>query len=305
MLMLSSRHSRMIKVFIGLLACGLMMNSQAATVNWLNAQGGDWHNPANWSTGAVPTAQDDVVISINSAAITHLTGNTEVHSLNLIGDFNLAGGHFSVTGPSQIQGILTVALGATLQAQGREANLSVNGAARLDGGNVMALSGAKIHLPGATRYQGPGLLRAQGAGSLLDLSTMTDIGIGSPGSSDIKEAVSRAVSVYHKPILALEGGTNKGVVEAFSRPVSVYHKPLVVPEDANTLGISEAVSRAVSVYHKPFAIPEDDITFGVKEAISRAVSVYHKPYFAPEDPETLGIRDAYSRQLTIQNGAQP
>lgn len=298
-------HAKISTITLGLLVVLWMLNSQAATLTWQNPQGGYWHDPANWSSGTLPTAEDDVVITINTGAITHQTGNTVVHGLTLTGDFNLAGGQFTVSGSSQIQGRLSVALGATLQASGAQARLTVNGEAHLDGGNVMALAGAQIHLPGATRYQGPGLLRAQGAGSVLDLSTMTDMGIGSPGTTDIKEAVSRAVSVYHKPILAPEGGTHKGIVEAISRPVSVYHKFYVQPEDNETLGVNEAISRAVSVYHRPYQVPEDDITFGINEAISRAVSVYHKPNVAPEDPETLGIRDAYSRQLTIKNGAQP
>ena len=316
--------------------CLILLNlclsyAHAANISWQGQAGGDWHEVGNWSGGTLPGPADDVSIDISAGAIKHVAGETQVHSLTLKGDLQLQGGSLTVSGASQIQGMLTVAQGATLAAQGAQATLSVTGAANIDGGNVFALAGAQISLPGATRYQGPGILRAQGAGSRLDLSAMTDIGIGSPGTTDIKQAISRAVSVYHKPIQAPEGGSNKGITsavsravsvyhkpylvpednityginEAISRAVSVYHKPYLVPEDDITFGINEAISRAVSVYHKPYLVPEDDITFGINEAISRAVSVYHKPYAAPEDPETLGIRDAYSRQLTIQNGAQP
>jgi hypothetical protein len=39
-----------------------------AAVTWINPAGGDWDTAANWSTGALPTAADDV--QINTSGIT-------------------------------------------------------------------------------------------------------------------------------------------------------------------------------------------------------------------------------------------
>lgn len=286
---------------IFLLFAGLIFGvAQAAEVQWIAAGGGDWNEPANWSGNAVPTASDDVAIVLPAEqSVVHSADDSIVNSLVLTGNLDLLGGSITVLALSTIDGSLTVQQGATLAADGTNAELVVNGAADIDGGNVHALNGAHISLPGATRYQGPGSLRAQGLGSVLDLSALSDIGIGAPGSTDITEAFSRAVSVYHKPLSTPEGGPALGITEAYSRAVSLYHKPDILPEDGVTLGVNEAYSRAVSVYHKLYAPPEDGPTLGVTEAYSRAISVYHKPYTLPEDELTLGVNEAFSRAVSV------
>src|SRR5580692_1201155 len=52
-------------------------------VDWINPAGGDWDTPANWSTGAVPTASEDAVIDVaGSVTITHSLNTTDiVHSV--------------------------------------------------------------------------------------------------------------------------------------------------------------------------------------------------------------------------------
>jgi hypothetical protein len=53
-----------------------------ATVSWINAAGGSWNTPANWSGGALPGPNDDVVIDLAGAiVITHATGTDTIHSL--------------------------------------------------------------------------------------------------------------------------------------------------------------------------------------------------------------------------------
>ena len=78
--------------------------------------GGDnvhWSDPANWSGNAVPTASDDVIISVPSATITTVLdggGNVSVHSLT--SDENLtingAGSSLTVSANSTISGNLSI-----------------------------------------------------------------------------------------------------------------------------------------------------------------------------------------------------
>ena len=273
---------------------------QAAEVQWISAVGGDWNDTANWSGSVLPTESDDVLISIAAdSTIEHSSANTVVNSLTLTGNLNLLSGSLTVAGASEITGLLTIQQGATLIATGEAGSLIVNGLANIDGGNVHALNGGQISLPGATRYQGAGSLIAQGTGSRLDLSALTDIGIGTPGTTDITEAFSRAVSVYHRPLSEPEVGPDLGINQAYSRAIAVYHRPFSPVEDGPALGINEAYSRAVSIYHKPFSLEEDGPELGVTEAFSRSVSVYHKPFSPAEDGSALGISEAYSRSVSI------
>ena len=55
---------------------GLEDRAVPATVTWVNPAGGDWDTPANWSTGAVPSAADDVDINVPGVTITHNAATT-------------------------------------------------------------------------------------------------------------------------------------------------------------------------------------------------------------------------------------
>src|SRR5271157_2474038 len=70
-------------------------------VSWINASGGDWDTPGNWSSHAVPGASDDVVInSLNAgAAVTHSQNTTDtVNSITAAAPITLSGGTLSVAG---------------------------------------------------------------------------------------------------------------------------------------------------------------------------------------------------------------
>ena len=54
-------------------------------IAWLNPAGGDWHTPANWSTGRVPVALQDVVISLAGTYTVALSQTAAVRSLTLGG----------------------------------------------------------------------------------------------------------------------------------------------------------------------------------------------------------------------------
>jgi hypothetical protein len=85
-------------------------------VRFINATGGDWDNPSNWSNGQLPTRFDDAIIDMN-VTVTH-GGIDEVNSLTQSqGTLTLFGGNLSFDAPS------TVLSGATLNLNGGDLGL--------------------------------------------------------------------------------------------------------------------------------------------------------------------------------------
>jgi hypothetical protein len=79
---------------------GLEDRTAPAVVNFVNSAGGDWSVPGNWSTGALPTANDDVVIDLTGISVTHNSGTDTIKSLSLSDPLSLAGGSLALGGPS-------------------------------------------------------------------------------------------------------------------------------------------------------------------------------------------------------------
>jgi hypothetical protein len=77
-----------------------------SAVRWVNPHGGDWDNPANWSTGVVPGAGDSILINPNTdPTITHSSGQadaissiTDAFNRNQVHPFKLvlSGGSLSI-----------------------------------------------------------------------------------------------------------------------------------------------------------------------------------------------------------------
>jgi hypothetical protein len=86
-----------------------------SSVSWINPKGGDWDTAGNWSTGAVPTAGDDVTISIAvSNPITHNTSAADsVHSVTSADPIVLSGGSLSIAAASTFSNTVTLS-GGTL-----------------------------------------------------------------------------------------------------------------------------------------------------------------------------------------------
>ena len=96
-----------------------------STVTWIVDQSGSWDNPANWSTGLVPTASDDVVIdrSGGNAGLTNrftitVSGNDFAHSIQSKEAIDISAGALTVSASSSISGNFTLENGGTLNAGG-------------------------------------------------------------------------------------------------------------------------------------------------------------------------------------------
>src|SRR5579871_3248996 len=71
--------------------------SRAGVVSWIGASG-DWNATNNWSTGALPGTNDDVLLTAGSSiTVTHSTGTHSVHSIQGIQPFVLSGGSLAVS----------------------------------------------------------------------------------------------------------------------------------------------------------------------------------------------------------------
>ncbi len=80
---------------------------------WVNAEGGNWNDAANWASGDVPGAGADVVISgLGEDAVVTLTGNTPA-----LASLTIESGTVVIEGALQTQ-TLNVAEGATLRLSG-------------------------------------------------------------------------------------------------------------------------------------------------------------------------------------------
>jgi hypothetical protein len=134
-----------------------------STVTWTNASGGDWDTPANWSTGALPTPADDVVISSSGITVTHNQTNFDaVHSLTCNAVLSIGGGTLSLATASTDSNALNLS-GGTLTGTG---NLTVSGLLTWTSGTM---SGS-----GTTSANG-GLSVAGTSGSeILDGRTLTN-----------------------------------------------------------------------------------------------------------------------------------
>src|SRR5262249_19679637 len=102
-----------------------------SVVTWINPASGDWAEPSNWSTGTLPSANDDVVIAVaGEITVTHSVGTDTIRSLVSQERIALTGGSLSIETPSLIQNALDHS-GGTLAGAG---DLTVAGLLTWTGG---------------------------------------------------------------------------------------------------------------------------------------------------------------------------
>jgi alpha-L-arabinofuranosidase len=90
-----------------------------STVSWISGTSGNWNTAANWSTGAVPGAADDVVINQGSSVTVTLASSTSVHSISLTGaTLDVTSGTLAVAANSSNAGALQVDPGAQVSFVG-------------------------------------------------------------------------------------------------------------------------------------------------------------------------------------------
>jgi len=111
-----------------------------ATVSWDGGgDGSSWHDRFNWVDDALPSAQDDVAISIATnpnVTINNTTGSVSIHSLMTDETLTISGGSLRVETTAQISANMTLSggtlYGGTWSATGG-ATVSVTGDSSLNG----------------------------------------------------------------------------------------------------------------------------------------------------------------------------
>ena len=155
----------------------------APIVTWINPNGGNWDDAANWSNDSVPTSGDDVIINTTSPATITIQAGDNIRIEGIITGSNdtlsIMGGSLMVTaGISTLSGPLSMT-GGSLSATGSGVSLTANGSTIVDGANLVASGGATLSLPALTSYSNPTIssatLQASGSGSVLSLPALTTL----------------------------------------------------------------------------------------------------------------------------------
>ena len=150
-----------------------------ATVEWVSTTSGNWNVGSNWSTGAVPTSNEDVIIDIPGASptVTVSSGTQSVLSITAADPLSINGGSLIVAADSTIAGGLTMT-GGLLEAAGSGTSVTVTGTTMVSGASLEAAGGATLRLSQLATYTDPTTsttLEATGAGSVLSLPNLTSI----------------------------------------------------------------------------------------------------------------------------------
>jgi hypothetical protein len=128
----TQRLKRRFQFFARLMVEPLEGRVLPAPIQWINAAGGDWDTPGNWSSGTVPGSADDVTINLSGITITHNQGVTDtINSLTSSNPISLSAGTLSMVADSTV-GDLSLA-GGTLVAAG---NLGVTGSLNWTSGTL-------------------------------------------------------------------------------------------------------------------------------------------------------------------------
>ncbi len=151
------------------------------TVEWTSTTSGSWNVGSNWSTGAVPTSNEAVIIKVQGATptITISSGSESVLSITASDPLSISGGSLTVAANSTIGGGLSMT-GGSLTASGSGVALTVTGSTTVTGASIYAENAATLALSDLTSYAGSGAgytttLEATGAGSVLSLPELASL----------------------------------------------------------------------------------------------------------------------------------
>jgi hypothetical protein len=139
-------------------------------VSWVGTGGGDWDTAANWSTGKVPGASDDVTINKPGITVTHnLSQSDSVHSLTSQDALSFSAGSLSIASASAINNTLTLSGPMKLSGAGAIAatTVNLNAGATLGGTGAVTVSSA-LNWSGGT-IDGPSTVTVP-KGAMLTIS---------------------------------------------------------------------------------------------------------------------------------------
>jgi probable HAF family extracellular repeat protein len=148
-----------------------LLTPVASAVGWINASGGDWHTPSNWSTNSVPTSATNAPFNLNSAGGYTVTFSADGQAHDLVvqtdkPNLNLSGRSLNIANNVLVapaagnNGQLAIENGTVNAAEayvGGDAStaggtgvLSIGNSATLNTSAIKIWNGSSVHLAGGT-----------------------------------------------------------------------------------------------------------------------------------------------------------
>jgi hypothetical protein len=191
---------------------GEKVTIQDSTVYWISGEDGDgdWSNPTNWNTGALPGANDIVVISRPGIELSVVfpSGTTTIKQLICYENLAIQGGFFELTGDAFVTGEFSLSGDAIFSVSGNEATFAASGPASIENAALAAANGATmdfptvieltnvrisvtggaaVHFPAVESYawsaSDEGSITVDGIGSVLDLAQVRQFDIAGGGAA--------------------------------------------------------------------------------------------------------------------------
>ena len=135
------RNIRVVRVGLGFLFLTFLPALYGATVTWIGGSG-DWNTATNWSIGALPGTNDNVVIGAGaSITVTHSAGTHTVNSVQSQQAFVLSGGSLTVSNTFQASNTFTLSGGMLATAT----VVMINGAWLIVSGSSGTLNGVTVN----------------------------------------------------------------------------------------------------------------------------------------------------------------
>ena len=134
----------------------------------ISAAGGDWNDGANWSTGTLPTAADDVIINVaGTATIVVSSGSAHAATLACNNNLSIVGGTFQLEGAGSMAGVFNLSGGSlggpgTLSLVGTGANSTWTGGTMSGGGTTRIAAGATLQVGGGLKVLADRTIRNEG-----------------------------------------------------------------------------------------------------------------------------------------------
>jgi hypothetical protein len=225
-----------------------------STVSWIASTGGQWSTAADWSSGVVPQAGDDVVINKAGNLTITLAGSTSVNSVTVTGDtLSVSGGTLSLAANSSVgpsgsltlsSATLSLATGAALANSG---SITVNPASQIDDSAAYSQTATgTLTLPSGTKTTGVGtnLLGNPGFESpTASGSTTVPNSWGQWGNAYVSTAYAHSGTQS-----LLEYGSNSGAYQSFAVSPGVSYSASVyalTPSSAKLTGSQGAFLQIV------------------------------------------------------------
>jgi len=174
--------------FIALTAAFVMaggITCLGQTKTWTgNGDGVSWSDESNWSGGTLPDESDTVAITGGGGTRVLISDSDDitVQSIQCTKGFVVSGGSLTLTaGGSQFSGAVTLTNGATVTVNGADATLTASGATVVADSWLYVAGGGVMHFPklySVTNNNDSPVWEADDAGSLIDLSSATNITVG-------------------------------------------------------------------------------------------------------------------------------